>query len=312
MVAMMSGGDSGSVLLVALAAMLWGGDLLLRPQALAGGWSPAFVVLAEHVLLLLAFAPVLWRGRDSWRRLSGRQWAALLFVSWGGSALATWCYTKAFALAPSHALTVVLLQKIQPVSAVFFAGFILRERRAPLFWLWGLLALAGAFLLSGVGSAPIGLDVKAGQALLALAAAALWGGATVGGRLLTPTVSPAFLSGARFALAVPVLGLLALFGSAAAPAFLHGAHGAVLALLLIVLLPDLLGMALYYQGLQKTPASVATLAELCYPLTALMLGIFFQRATLSPGQGLGLGLLLLAVLGLSRRPSVALIGGATG
>ena len=44
-----------STLLIALAAMLWGGDLLLRPQALSGGWSPACVVLGEHLLLTLVF-----------------------------------------------------------------------------------------------------------------------------------------------------------------------------------------------------------------------------------------------------------------
>ena len=44
-----------STLLIALAAMLWGGDLLLRPQALSGGWSPARVVLGEHLLLTLVF-----------------------------------------------------------------------------------------------------------------------------------------------------------------------------------------------------------------------------------------------------------------
>ena len=74
---------------------------------------------------------------------------------------------------------------------------------------------------------------------------------------------------------------------------------------MIALLPGLLGMGLYYWGLRGTTASVATLAELCYPLTALLIGVFVQHTPLMPGQWLGLALLLAAVLGLGQKPGVA-------
>ena len=91
-------------------------------------------------------------------------------------------------------------------------------------------------------------------------------------------------------------------GTPSAPT--HSISYAALFLLLIVLLPDLLGMVLYYAGLRGTSASAATLAELCYPLTALAIGIFVQHTPISPGQGFGLVLLLAAVFGLSRLPGV--------
>ena len=99
--------------------------------------------------------------------------------------------------------------------------------------------------------------------------------------------------GARFALAVPVLLLLTLVptGTPAVPT--HSVPFAAMFLLLIVLLPDLLGMVLYYFGLRGTPASVATLAELCYPLTALAIGVFVQHTPMSRGEWLGLGLLVV-------------------
>lgn len=52
-----------SPLLIALAVMLWGSDLLLRPNALSVGWSPAWLVLGERLLLSLLFLPVLWPER---------------------------------------------------------------------------------------------------------------------------------------------------------------------------------------------------------------------------------------------------------
>ena len=294
-----------SPFLIAFAAMLWGSDLLLRPNALSAGWSPAWVVLGEHLLLTLLFLPILWRERRTLAVLTQTQWAALLFVAWGGSALATWLYTKAFTLDFSHALTVVLLQKTQPIVAILLAGLVLKERRQPLFWAWCLAAFAGAYLLIPFQKPPSLSDIHAQQALLALGASALWGAATVAGRSLSAVLSPGGLAGARFALAVPVLLLLTLVpnGTAAAPT--HSAYFAVMFLLLIVLLPDLLGMALYYFGLRGTPASVATLAELCYPLTALAIGVFVQHTPMSQGEWLGLALLLVAVIGLGQKPGVA-------
>jgi len=285
--------------------MLWGGDLLLRPAALSAGWSPARLVLGEHLALLVLFAPVLWRERRHLVGLTRKQWGALLFIAWGGSALATVLYTKAFALDFSHALTVVLLQKTQPLVAILLAGWLLGEKRTWLFWGWGTAAMAGAYLLIGFRRPPALSDVHTEQALLALSAAALWGASTVAGRSLTAALSPGLLAGARFALAVPVLGLLALAspGTPAPPT--HSAHYAGLFLLLIVLLPDLAGMGLYYLGLRGTTASVATLAELCYPLTALLIGLFVQHTHVSTGQWLGLALLLVAVAGLGRKPGVA-------
>ena len=294
-----------SPFLVALAAMLWGSDLLLRPGALSAGWSPAWVVLGEHLLLSVLFLPVLWRERQRLAKLNSTQWGALLFVAWGGSALATWLYTKAFMLDFSHALTVILLQKTQPIVALLLAGMLLGERRSLTFWGWSLAAFAGAYLLIGLKQTPSLADIHARQALFALGASALWGAATVAGRSLTGALSPGGLAGARFLLAVPVLLGLTLVPTGTASPPTHSLHYAALFLLLIVLLPDLVGMVLYYYGLRGTPASVATLAELCYPLTSLAIGVFVLHTSVSPGQWLGLALLLLAVVGLGQKPGVA-------
>ena len=293
--------------------MLWGSDVLLRSQALSAGWSPARLVLGEHLILCLLFAPALWRGRAEFARLTHGQWAALLFVGWGGSALATWLYTTAFALDGRQALTVVLLQKTQPVVAIVLAGWLLGERRAWTFWLWAVGALAGAYWLIGFSKPPTLGDVRAEQALLALGASALWGAATVAGRLLTPTLSPPSLAGARFLVAMPALAVLLLVPTSSYPAplllpSLHALLGplgyGLLFLGLIALLPDLLGMLLYYRGLTGTPASAATLAELCYPLTSLLLGVWVLGSPVSGGQWAGLALLVVSVLGLTGRPGV--------
>ncbi len=285
--------------------MLWGSDLLLRPPLLHLGWSAAGVVLWEHLLLAAIFVVPLWRGRSALGSLSLRQWGALLFVAWGGSALATWLYTTSFTL--GQPLFPILLQKTQPVFALSLAGWLLKERRASFFWVWCAAALAGAFGLLGIRTGPSWADAHWQQAACALGAAALWGASTVAGRSLIPLVPPATLAGARFALALPPLLAAALLSSQGKAATMaHNHQGtAWLLLLLLVLLPDILGMTCYYQGLRKTTASVATLAELCYPLSALLLGLTTLHAHLAAGQWLGLTLLIGSVLRLGVRPHVA-------
>lgn len=290
-------------LLIAFAAMLWGSDLLLRPPLLQAGWSAARVVLWEHLLLTALFAVPLWRGRRALMSLSRGQWGALVFIAWGGSALATWLYTTSFTL--GQPLFPILLQKTQPVFALVLAGWLLREKRAAGFWAWCALALIGAYALTGIRTLPHWADAHWQQAAFALGAAVLWGASTVAGRTLTFAVAPATLAGARFALALPPLLAAALWHGGAH--VLGGARQghAWLFLALVVLLPDLLGMTCYYQGLRKTTASVATLAELCYPLTALVIGLTVQHASLAPSQWLGLVLLVGSVLRLGAQPQVA-------
>jgi drug/metabolite transporter (DMT)-like permease len=227
----------------------------------------------------------------------------LLAISWGGSALATWLYTQSFAL--GSPLTSILLQKTQPIFALLLAGLVLGERRSPGFWFWCAGALAGAWMLTGVTTVPSLHDLYWRQALCALGASALWGGATVAGRALSRTLTPGLLAGSRFALAVPILALLTWLTPgtrfpAAGPHLLTSLG----VLLLIVLLPDLAGMGLYYWGLRRTTASVATLAELCYPLTSLLIGLGLLHLHLRAGQWIGLALLLSAVLALGRQPTV--------
>ena len=291
--------------LIALAAMLWGSDLLLRAKVVSAGWSASYIVLAEHLILTVIFVIPLWLGRRQLAQLTRRQWAALAFVGVGGSALGTWLYTTAFTLDYSRALTVVLLQKTQPVFALVLAATVLKERRSPAFWGWCVLALTGACLLV-VGDKDFGAHllsrVRLEQALLAVAASALWGAATVVGRPLAVLLPPSLLSGARFALALPVLILIAFFSAPPPMAVQTPEIGWLL--ILIALVPGLLGMGLYYRGLRGTTASVATLAELCYPVTSLLIGVMVLHAPMSGGQWAGLLLLLAAVLALGRQPGL--------
>lgn len=71
-------------------------------------------------------------------------------------------------------------------------------------------------------------------------------------------------------------------------------------LLLLALIPGLLALSIYYKGLQTTPASVATLAELAFPLSALTLNYFVFGTTVGPSQLAGIVILAGVLVIMSR------------
>lgn len=86
----------------------------------------------------------------------------------------------------------------------------------------------------------------------------------------------------------------------------------VVPLLLLALVPGLLALLLYYRGLRQTPASAATIAELAFPLSALLINWLAFGATLAPGQVLGLAALAAILVHMAvrgRTPDEPWVGG---
>src|SRR5919106_4885329 len=104
---------------------MWGTDGLLRVPLLEVA-SPSQIVLLEHLVLLLYSVPAVVLGWRFFRGFGVAQWVALLVIGWGGSALATLLFTKAFTV--GNPTVVILLQKTQPLFAIALAGVPLPRR----------------------------------------------------------------------------------------------------------------------------------------------------------------------------------------
>lgn len=283
---------TGGFALVALAAAIWATDAFFRLPAAAGLDAPV-VVLAEHVLLVIATAPFLPGALRAARRFTRRQLLALLLVGAGASAVATTLFTLAFSY--GDPTTPQLLQKLQPVIAIVAARAILGERLLPRFAPLAVLALAGAWLVAFPDPLRVGVGAAA-PAALAFGAAALWAMGTVLGRLLTGAATPTQVATLRFAVGLPTAAVIvAVTGGDVAPALDPSLAPRLLAL---ALLPGLLGLWLYYRGLARTPASAATIAELSFPLTAVVVNRLAFGATLSGTQVAGIAVLLAVVVWL--------------
>jgi drug/metabolite transporter (DMT)-like permease len=286
-------GGYTSVLLIAVGAAMWGTDGILRVPLLDVA-SPSQIVLLEHLVLLLYSVPAVVLGWRFFRGLGAAQWVALLVIGWGGSALATLLFTTAFDV--GNPTVVILLQKTQPLFAIALAAILLRERLGWAYWPCFAVAMVGAYLISFGDLEPFKAlpSAEALAAALALGAALLWGSSTVLGRLVLKDLPFHALTGARLLLAVPLLaGIVVAQGATGGLG--PGVAAAPGQVVLLALIPGLLALLLYYRGLTGTRASYATLAELAFPATAVVLNWTFLGVGVSASQVLGFVLLWGAV-----------------
>ncbi|MBI3543427.1 MAG: DMT family transporter [Deltaproteobacteria bacterium] len=137
-------------------------------------------------------------------------------------------------------------------------------------------------------------DLLAGAAL-AVAAAACWGLSTVFGKWVTAKLSFPVTAFLRFAwgfAGISVLVALSLLGARAPANMTAPMYKAVLYMGLV---PGVLALYLYYAGLKRTKASAATLAELFFPVAAVVINWRVLGQPLTATQLVGMGLLLLSV-----------------
>jgi DME family drug/metabolite transporter len=292
-------GRSPYVVLVAVAAALWGLDAWIRAP-LAQTTAVATIVFGEHLVLVLCTLPLVAGALAAVVRLGWRHVAAAVLIGAGSSAVATILFTQAFVDGRGSAryVTPVVLQKLQPLIAVLAARLVLGERPRPRFALFLVPALVGAWFI-GV-SDPFDPSVQGLRpTLYALGAAALWALGTVLGRYLSRDMRFEHVTTLRFvfgfvasAIALVVLGT---------PAFASWHDTFYIALLAVV--TGLVALSLYYYGLQRTPALAATLAELAFPVSAILVGYFKFGQTLTGWQWFGVALTSLVVVLLPSRPT---------
>lgn len=284
------GGVAAGFVLVAAGAALWGTDGLFR-RGLALELPAPAVVFAEHLVLVAITLPLLLRGLRELRRLRGRDWLAAAVIGAGSSALATVMFTAAFRY--GDPTTPLLLQKIQPLVAVAGAHLLLGERMMPRF-AWFLVAgVAGAYLVAFQDPTAVTVSSMT-PALLAVGAAVLWALGTVLGRHLARRLSFPTLTSLRFSLGLPAVAVFLTVSPGETG--LGGIDGRqALAVVLLALVPGLAALLVYYRGLRSAPASSATLAELAFPLTAVVVNYVAFGTVLSPTQWVGT-LLLVATI----------------
>jgi len=295
---------TAGALAICVAAALWGLDGVVLTPRLANMAVP-FVVFLLHAVPFGLMQPVLF---GCWRRLRSfdrKTWLVLFLVALSGGLMGTLFIVKALFLVEFKQLSVVvLLQKLQPVFAIFLAAVLLKERLTGRFVALAAAAIAGGYLLTFGFSLP---DFEGGDrtlyaAFYALAAAACFGAATVFGKLLLGNIDFKTATFARYGL-TSVLALIFVTVTGVGLPFATVTQANWIVVLVISLTTGSGAIFLYYWGLTRVKATVATICELCLPLSAVILDYLVNGTRLGAWQWLGGLVLIGSILRISTMKS---------
>ncbi|MBU1100186.1 MAG: DMT family transporter [Bacteroidetes bacterium] len=286
---------------IILAAALWGVDgVLLRPYLY--NLPVSLVVFIESGIVILILSPLFIRRFDELKSLTKSDWISFFFVALLGGAIGTMSITKAlFYVNYVNLSIVVLMQKLQPVFAILLASVILKEKLKKNFLGWASLAMIGAYLMTfGLSIPNLGTGNKTAIAgMYALIAAISFGASTVISKRALRNVGFGAATYLRFLFATIILSVVAVV-SGNISAITSVSFDQLLIFLLIAFSTGGAAIFLYYYGLKNVTASVATICELAFPLTAVLLEYFLRDNILSFVQWGGVFFLFIAIIQITR------------
>lgn len=292
-------------LFIVIAAALWGIDgVLLRPYLYS--LPVPLVVFVESGIVLIFLSPFLIGKRKQISGLNRTDWYYFFLVALFGGAIGTMAITKAlFYVNFTNLSIVILIQKLQPVFALSLASIFLRERPKKIFFLWSAFAILGAYLMTfGINLPNIHTGDKTAMAgLFALLAASSFGASTVLSKRALKNVSFEIGTYLRFLFASIIL-LVIVLVRGDLPVITSITSEQFFVFLIIAFTTGGAAIFLYYYGLKKLTASVSTICELAFPLTAVVLEYFLRGNLLSPVQWFGVLILFISILQVTKSDKI--------
>lgn len=292
-------------LAICLAAIMWGLDgIALTPQLY--NLNIGFVVFIVHLIPFLMMNIFLYREYKQLTVLSGKDIGLLVLVAFAGGALGTMAIVRALFLVDFKDLSVVvLLQKLQPVFAITLAYFFLGEKMREKFFLWaGIAVMASYFLTFGFALPDFhtgsNTPLAAGYSLIAAFA---FGSGTVLGKSVLKKLTFFSASFFRYGFTSLIMLIFISFTGKLNEFSVVTPHN----WLIIIIISVTVGSGaifLYYYGLRKVPAMLATIFELFFPMSAIVFDYIFNDRLLSPIQWLSAAVMLYAIIRLTLSPQV--------
>lgn len=279
-------------LFIILAAILWGLDgVLLTPQL--AGLDIVFIVFVLHALPFVLMSGGLKVLLPKLKTISPKDWIIFFCIALLGGSIGTIFLVKALISVHFAPLSIIiLLQKLQPVFAIVLARIFLREHLSRYFVVWSVVALLASYTLCfGFGAPQVFSDTAVVYSILAACA---FGAATVLGRKISPHSPPALTTYTRYGLTTLITGLWMLsIGTHTQWSQVTQTQWIVFGI--IALTTGTTAIYLYYKGLQKTQAHIATICELAMPITVMIADFWVHKTVLSPIQWVSAAVMIAAI-----------------
>jgi len=285
---------------ICFSASLWGLDgIILTPRL--GNIDIGLVVFILHALPFILMQLFFFREYRHIYSFTLSDILMFFLLSLFGGAIGTMAIVKALFLVNFQHLTlVVLLQKLQPVFAITLAAIILKERLKRIFILWASLAVgAGYFLTFGLHLPGFESGANATYAAAySLLAAFSFGSSTVFSKKILQKYSFHTATFYRYGI-TGFLMLIYILLTGKLSGFPDIKQNEWFIFLLIGLTTGSGAIFLYYYGLRKVKAIIATICELCFPISAILFDYLVNHKVLSLVQWISAGIMLFAIVKLS-------------
>lgn len=287
-------------LAISLAASFWGIDgVILTPRL--HNLNVAFVVFILHALAFLIMNTFLFKEYRQLKNLNASDTMTFFLIALLGGAIGTMSIVHALFLVNFEKLTIViLLQKLQPIFAIALAVIFLGERMRRFYFIWaGLAIIAGYFLTFGTKLPNFETgDNTLEAALFSLLAAFSFGSSTVLSKKILVKYSFHTATFFRYGFTTVIM-LLFVVASGLFMQFDSLTTENWIVFLIISVTTGSGALFLYYYGLKKVRAVIATICELFFPVTAIILDYLINDQRLSWVQWVSAFVMLFAIINLN-------------
>ena len=285
---------------IGFSAILWGFDgVVLTPRL--HGLNVGYVVFMLHAIPFLLMNIFMFSEYKQLKSFLRQDYITFTLIAVFGGAIGTMAIVKALFLVNFKDLSVVvLLQKLQPIFAITLAAILLKEKIKKQFALWASLAVFASYFLAFGWHLP-GMSTNKNTlyaALLAILAAFSFGSSTVFSKKILLHFN--FLTATFFRYGfttVIMLFYVVIFGK-----YTEVMHTNRLHWMLFVLIGLTTGSGaifIYYYGLRRVRAIVATISELLFPVSAIFFDYVVNGSMLSPVQLISAAVMVFAIIKLS-------------
>lgn len=286
---------------VSISAIFWGFDgIVLTPRLY--NLDVGYVVFMLHAIPFVIMNLFLFREYKYLRLFSPNDYFFIGLIALFGGAIGTMAIVHALFLVKFQHLTiVVLLQKLQPIFGIALAAIILKERIGRYYVIWASIAIVGGYFLTFGLHTP---NIETGAntiyaAAFALLASFSFGSSTVFSKKVLNKYSFKTATFYRYGFTT-VLMLIFVLITGKIVQLSETTQLNWIIFFVIAITTGSGAIFLYYFGLTRVKAIIATICELFFPVSAIVFDYIFNDAKLSLIQWLSAGVMIFAIINLNR------------
>ena len=291
-------------ILIVIAATMWGIDgILLTPRYFSYGFFDVkFIVFVSHLVPTIILSILFFGEYKKIKYFEKNDFIYYGLIALFGGTIGTLSIVKALQLSNFSLSLVTVIQKMQPIFAVILAYLLLNEKPKKRFYIIFVITLISLyFLIFGLNNPTLLPKNNLSAAFYSLLAAVSFGSSTVFGKKIVNKFSFVTTTFYRFLFTTIISGILLVIftKSSIESARIYFSNSNIYTLTIIIAVYSLSAILLYYKGMITTKATYATICELAYPLSSVIVEAIVFKRILSSVQLLFAAILVISIFYLN-------------